>query len=338
MNGIREALLAGLLGMSALAQAEKILTVPAVYKEVAITYAADGVVEAVKQSTVSAQISGRVTEVNFKVGDFVKQGQVIARIDETTVSQQVAGSQAQVAAARAQWDNARTNLERNRQLVAQNFVSKAALDRAESEYKAAEANFKAAQAGSGQAVTTRGFATIAAPYSGVVSAVHVEVGDTVFPGKPLMSGFDPAGLRVVATLAQARLAELKAGLVPRVEIPAQNQWIRAVNQTVLPMADARSLSVQVRLDLPMDTKGLLPGMFARAHFVTGQAQKLLIPTNAVIKRSEVTAVYVVDTKGMAQLRQVRLGDSTPEGIEVLAGVKPGELVALEPVKAGLQSR
>lgn len=320
------------------ASAEPLLTAPVSYKEVASTYAADGQVEAVKQSTVAAQISGRITEVNFKVGDLVKQGQVLVRIDETAVNQQLAGSQAQVAAAKAQLDNARLNLERNKQLVAQNFVSKAALDRAITEFDAAEANYKAALAGSGQASTTRSYATVTAPYSGVVSAVLVEVGDTVFPGKPLMSGFDPSGLRVVANVAQARLSDVQSGLSPRIEIPSLKQWFKVSKQTVLPTADARSLSTQVRLDLPVDSKGLLPGMYARAHFVTGMSQKLLIPIAAVLKRSEVVAVYVVDAKGEVQLRQVRLGDTTPEGIEVLAGVKAGELVALEPVKAGLMAR
>lgn len=317
--------------------AEKIATVPVQYREVATTYATDGTVEAVKQSTVSAQINGRVTEVNFKVGDVVRQGQVIVRIDEAAVGQQLAGSQAQVAAARAQLENARLNFERNRQLVAQNFISRAALDRAEAEFKAAEANYKAAQAGSGQAATTKSYATLTAPYGGVVSAVHVEVGDTTFPGRPLMSGFDPAGLRVLATLPQARLAELNAGSA-RIEIPARNLWIKSVKQTVLPLADARSHTVQVRLDLPADTKNLLPGMFARVHFVTGQAQKLLVPVASVLRRSEVTAVYVVDAKGAVQLRQVRLGEASPEGVEVLAGLKAGESVALDPVKAGLQAR
>lgn len=327
-----------LLGLPVSAQAEKLLTAPVAYRELALTYAADGVVEAVKQSTVAAQIGGRVTEVNFRVGDWVRQGQVIARIDETTVSQQAAGSQAQVVAARALLDNARLNFERNRQLVAQNFVSKAALDRAESEFRAAEAGYKAALAGSGQASATKGFATIMAPYSGVVSAVHVETGDTVFPGRPLMSGFDPSGLRIVANLTQTHLAALKPGELPRIEVPALKKWFQAQRQTVLPLADPRSLSVQVRLDLPADTKGLLPGMFARAYFVTGRAKKLLVPASAVIRRSEVTGVYVVAASGAVQLRQVRLGVVSPEGVEVLSGLRSGEQVAMDPVRAGLAAR
>jgi hypothetical protein len=77
-------------------------------------------------------------------------------------------------------------------------------------------------------------------------------------------------------------------------------------------------------------------MFVRAHFVVGKASKMVIPNSAVLRRSEVVAVYVVDEKGGMQLRQVRLGDTTAEGVvEVLAGLNPGEKVALDPVKAGI---
>lgn len=338
MNSVSRIALVGLLLASSSGYGEKPDTATVSYRQVATTYAADGVVEAVKQSTVAAQISGHVTEVNFRVGDYVRQGQVIVRIDESQVSQQAAGSRAQAAAARAVLENARLNLDRHRQLVSRNFVSKAALDRAEAEFRAAEANFRAAEAASSQAATTRGYATVSAPYSGVVSAVHVEVGDTAFPGKLLMSGFDPEGLRVLATLPQARLALLDAGQLPRIEIPAVRQWIAATRQTLLPLADARSLSTQIRLDLPAKTRGVLPGMFARVHFVTGQARKLLVPAAAVLRRSEVTAVYVVDDRQAVQLRQVRLGDVFAEGVEVLAGLKPGEQVALDPVQAGLQAQ
>jgi hypothetical protein len=77
-------------------------------------------------------------------------------------------------------------------------------------------------------------------------------------------------------------------------------------------------------------------VFARAHFVTGKAPRLLVPREAVVRRSEVTGVYVVDDKGRPQLRQVRLGAATDEqSVEVLSGLKAGERVALDPVKAGM---
>jgi membrane fusion protein, multidrug efflux system len=105
---------------------------------------------------------------------------------------------------------------------------------------------------------------------------------------------------------------------------------------VVPSADPRTHTTQVRLDLPADAQGLLPGVFARAHFVTGRAPRLMVPRAAVLRRSEVTAVYVVDAQGAPRLRQVRVGTASDEkSVEVLAGLKAGEKVALEPVKAGM---
>ena len=171
-------------------------------REVEQTYAAEAIVEAIRQSTVAAQIAGRIVELNFDVGDYVKQGQVILRIDEREVSQAFAGTQAQVAQAQANLSQAKANFERQRLLVSQKFVSQAAMDRAAAEYKAAQAQVAATLASAGQAATTKGFAVIVAPYSGVVAARHVEIGEMARPGRPLMTGFDPAGLRVVAKIPQ----------------------------------------------------------------------------------------------------------------------------------------
>ena len=90
------------------------------------------------------------------------------------------------------------------------------------------------------------------------------------------------------------------------------------------------------MTIPDREKGVYPGMFVRAHFIVGKAKKLLIPSAAVVRRSEVVAVYVVDDKGATKLRQVRLGEASGENeVEVLVGLNPGENVALEPIKAGM---
>jgi multidrug efflux pump subunit AcrA (membrane-fusion protein) len=94
----------------------------------------------------------------------------------------------------------------------------------------------------------------------------------------------------------------------------------------------------VRLELPADVRGVYPGVYARAHFVIGSAPRLLVPRTALLRRSEVTAVYVVDDKGGVQLRQVRLGTASDErSVEILSGLRPGEHVAIEPVKAGVEA-
>jgi RND family efflux transporter MFP subunit len=305
-------------------------------RDVELTTSAEAVVEAVRQSTVSAQIAGRVVELRFDVGDYVKKGEVIARIDERAVAQAVEASEAQVREAQAALANARAQYERSRQLLAQKFISQAALDQAEAAYKAAQARVTALLAGAGAAATERSFATIVAPYSGVVSARHVELGEMATPGRPLMTGFDPSTLRVVATVPQAQVADIRAVGKARIEVPSLGRWVDVKAMTIVPAADPRTHTTRIRLELPAEVRGVVPGVYARAHFVIGAAPRLLVPRAAVLKRSEVTAVYVVNEQGRALLRQVRLGDAGDEtSVEVLAGLKPGERVALEPVKAGM---
>jgi RND family efflux transporter MFP subunit len=305
-------------------------------REVDLGTSAEAVVEAVRQSTVAAQVSGRIVDIRFDVGDRVQKGDVILRIDERAASQAVAASDAQVREAEAGLANARAQYERTKQLVAQKFVSQAALDKAEADFKAAESRMKAMLAGAGAAATEKSFTTIVAPYSGVVSARHVQLGEMAAPGKPLLTGFDPSTLRVVATVASSQVAAIQAGATARIEVPSLDRWIDVKTITVMPSADPRTHTTQVRLDLPVDAKGLLPGVFARAHFVTGKAPRLMVPRAAVLRRSEVTAVYVVGANGQPLLRQVRVGTASDEkSIEVLAGLRPGERVAIEPVKAGM---
>lgn len=326
-----------LLGAATAHANEPLAVAQAQYREVEQTYSVEGLVEATRQSTVSAQISGRIKEINFDVGDHVNKGQVILRIDERETAQALAGSNAQVLQAQATMQNAKATYERSKQLFEQKFISQSALDKAEADYQVARAQAAASEAGAGQASLSHGYSTVVAPYSGVVAARLVEVGEMVMPGKPMMIGFDPAELRVVVSVPQYKLPDIGTHPKAMVEVPSLSRWVKAASTTVQPLADARTHSTQVRVNLPANEAGLYPGMFVRAHFVVGRANRLVIPASAVLHRSEVVAVYVVGEKGGATLRQVRLGEATTDGaIEVLAGLNPGERVALDPIKAGIK--
>jgi RND family efflux transporter MFP subunit len=277
-----------------------------------------------------------VKEILFDVGDTVKKGQVILRIDEREAAQAMAGSQAQLMQAQAAMQKAKSDYERARQLFTQKFISQAALDKAQADYKMALAQAAASEAGAEQSVLAHGYSSVIAPFGGVVGARLVEVGELVTVGKPLMTGFDPAQMRVIVDVPQYRLADIGAHPQARVELPTLNRFVDAASAEVLPSADVRTHSTQVRVYLPVHEAGVYPGMFVRVHFTTGKASKLLIPAGAVLRRSEVVAVYVVDEKGQARMRQVRVGEAAGENeIEVLAGLNPGEKVALDPVKAGM---
>lgn len=340
--GAAALLAAGLLAASlaSAGQAASNPAAPAVtqvvaYRDMLDVISAEGVVEAVRQSTVAAQVAGQIVELKVKVGDRVQSGQVLARIDARTAQQAVSSSRSLLAEAQAGLTNAVRAHERARQLFAQRFISKAALDQAELDYRAAEARVAALQANAAMAATASTLTTITAPFAGVVAATTVEVGDMAMPGRALVTVFDPAAMRVVATLSQASLGEIKLDRPIRVELPELKRSMTAKQVTLVPLADSRTHTARLRLELG-ESAGLLPGQFARVYFASGVARKLAIPASAVLRRSEVTAAYVIDARGQAQLRQIRTGDVGADGdVEVLAGLREGERVALDPVRSGL---
>lgn len=294
-------------------------------KEVAVGFPAEATVEAVRQATIAAQIAGRVLDVRADAGQRIRQGELLMRLD----AREAAGGNA---AAQAQLIQARASYERTRNLFKQKFVSQAALDQAEAAYKAAQGSADASGA-------TSSHANITAPISGVVAQRHLELGDMAAPGVPLFTVYEPKGLRVIVNIPQYKLAEVKRAASARIEFPELNQSVAASRIEVLPTVDARSHTATARLYLPEGLPGIVPGMAARAHFAVGMAKKLTVPPAAVLRRGEITGVYVLDDKGAPRLRQIRLGEAVANGdLEILAGLNSGEQVSLEPIKAGIAVR
>lgn len=299
----------------------------------------DGVVEAVRQTVIAAQVPGAVVELNVKAGDRVQAGQLLLRIDARAADQTAAASNAQVQAARAALDVATREYERQKQLHQKKYISQAALERAESEFKATSAQVAAQMAQAGAARTLTGLHTVRAPYAGVVAEVPVALGDMAMPGRPLLTLYDPAALRVTASVPQSASGSVQADTV-RVELPglaASQQWPRATRVQVLPTVDAATHTVQVRAELGAGPDGVAPGMFARLWLpVTGSAtagKTVTVPLKAVVRRAEMTGVYVQGEGGKPLLRQVRLGRVEGERVEVLSGVAPGEQVVVDPQSA-----
>jgi len=313
----------GLLVASAAAWAAEPLPVLSVQPHaVDIGFPSEAVVEAVQQATVGAQIQGRVLEVMADAGKLVRKGDLLMRIDAREAAEAAR-------AAEAQYANAKVNYERTRSLVTQKFLSAAALDKAKADFDAASANRAAAGA-------SQSHASIVSPINGIVARRHAELGDMATPGKPLFTIYEPGGLRVTASVPQYRLKEIRSVRTARVEFPELGKWVDATSVILLPTADATTHVSQVRVNLPALPEAT-PGMFARVHFVLGQAEKLTVPAAAVLRRGEVAAVYVQTADNRLSLRQLRLGDPVGQGeIEVLAGLASGDKVVTDPVKAAIQ--
>lgn len=296
----------------------------------------DAKVEAVRETLLSAQVPGAIVALSAKAGDSVKTGQELARIDARMASQGAAASNAQVAAAQATLNVASKEYERQKQLFTKRYISQAALDGAEAQWRAAQAQVTALQAQAGVAATQTGLHSLRAPYSGLVSTVPVSLGDMAMPGRPLLSLYDPTALRVTAQLTQDQARQLRAAAGVQVEIPGLNDkrlTVAATQVQVLPTADPLSHTVTVRVQLPGHLQGVVPGMFGRLWWqgdAPAATQRVSIPVTAVVRRAEMTGVYVKAQNGKPQLRQVRLGPQQADMVEVLSGLRVGDRVAMQP--------
>ena len=294
----------------------------------------DGVVEAVRQTVIAAQVSGAVVEIKVKAGDRVAAGQVLMRLDARAADQSAAASDAQVRAARAAQDVAAKEFARQKQLAADQFISAAALDRAEAEFKAAQAQAAAQMAQAGAVRTQSGFFVVQAPYAGIVSEVPVMPGEMAMPGRALLTLFDPSALRVSASVPQSAAASIGDGKAVQAEIPslpsAAQRMQTPARVQVLPSADLATHTLTLRADLAPGLAGAMPGQFARLWLpAAGTAASPWVPAQAIVRRAEMTGLYVLDAKRQPLLRQVRLGRSDGAQVEVLSGLNAGEQVATD---------
>ncbi len=253
----------------------------------------DGTIEAVNQATVSAQTAGRITEILYDVNDVVPAGAVIIRLKGSEQRAGLQGAQAALTEAKARNAEAATTYERISELFQRHVVSKAQLDQATANRDAAAARLTSAEAGIATAREGVGYTEIRAPYGGVVTKRFVEVGESVSPGTPLMSGLSLRDLRVNINVPQGIVMQVRR--LKRAAVYVGNQRVEATKITIFPEAATPSSTFRARLELPPDAIDLAPGMYVKVGLVVGEEDRLLIPASAVVERSEITGVYVLDT-------------------------------------------
>lgn len=326
-------LISALAAFSAAAQhGAPLVTVVAEYRSIPREYRFDGVVEAINRTTVSAQTSGQVEAVFFDVDDFVKKNEIVARLKDTEHQARVTSAAAELKSATAQVRQTQDEHARVQGLHKKELVSDSAMDEATAKLKGAKARFEGAVAGLDQAQEQLEYTRIRAPYSGLVTHRHLEVGESARPGQPVMSGISLEELRVILDVPQSLIPTVRDGSEVLVYLPG-GRTFSAKKLTVFPFADPGSNTFKVRVDLPKGVKVLFPGMFVKTGILTGEKQELVISEAAVVYRSEVTGVYVQSGEGRLHFRQVRLGRDLGDALVVLSGLTEGERVAIDPVSA-----
>jgi membrane fusion protein, multidrug efflux system len=283
------------------------------------TLSAIGTAAAVRGVTVSADLPGIVERITFDSGKAVSEGEILVQLDTRQ-------EHAQLAAAEAQRDLARANLERMRSLSEQRVVSRA-------EYDQAEAAFKQAEASGVEIRATIARKTIRAPFSGVLGIRQVNLGQYLSGGSPIVPLQSLRPIYVNFAVPQQQVAALKVGTEVRVAV--DNADVRTAGKVtaVDAVIDAATRNVQVQATLSNADGKLRPGMFVQATALVGAGETVItLPGSAVNYAPYCDSVFVVDNlkspkgetyRGVVQ-RFVKLGSARGDQIAVLGGVKPGD--------------
>ncbi len=286
---------------------------------------ASGAIAAWEEITIGAEAPGlRVTDVSVEVGDTVRRGEVLIRLDARMRRTSLAQSEAGLAQAQANAAIAAKRAKRTRELATQHFISQQDADQAEAEAIGANAQLRTARSALEAARVEFDFTDIRAPHDGVISARTVQPGQVVESSGELLKLIRDHRLEWRAELAEADLPRVVPGMPVRMRGPDGKPIEGRVRQ-VSPALDERRRTGVVYADLA-HPESLRAGMFTSGVIVLGSEQGLVIPLEAVVRRDGRAYVYVVDDRNFARERRIRTAVTAGTGVNVSEGLAAGDRV------------
>jgi len=323
-----------------------------------VMYDAVGTVRARVSATVSSKLMGTIQAFTVKEGDLVKSGDLLVQLDERQVSAQLNQAQAALAEARkaetgavsaqtaaeAGAQRALLSYRRNRTMLeggaitqetfesveAQHKQAQAALAQARAMVEAAQFRINQAQAAVDAATVARKDARILAPFDGKVTAKLADAGALAAPGTPLLTLEREGGYRVDLVVPEAYIQSIRTGQAVNVRIPSVGESpIAGTVDVIVPSADQGSRTFVVQVGVS-DPESLRSGMFARVPLTIGEQKTLRIPESAVVRRGQLTGVFIVDEKNTARFRLIRIGRAYGNQVEVISGIKDGTRLVTAP--------
>lgn len=269
-----------------------------------------GTVQAVVQAEISAKISGNIVAIPVDLGSRVKQGELLVEISAGEIS-------AQVQQAKAQLEQAKRNLLREENLLKKNAATPEMVKSLQDSARIAEAAYR-------ETLTMLDYARVAAPFTGIVTRKHANIGDLATPGKPLLNIEAENNLQVLTDIPEAMILQIDKGDRLKVFVPSVGLTVEGTVAEVSPTADPSSRTAPIKLRIPADEK-LRSGQFARVTLAMAQAETLTVPAEAVVSFGQMQKVFVV-IDGKARLRLVRTGAQGDDYVEILSGLEEEEMV------------
>ena len=311
-----------------------------------------GTLHARETAILSAQVMGRIQQVLVSAGESVRAGQTLVVLDDAALRASANQAQAAVRAAQGQQAAAQTDaniaastLGRYQQLQAEKSVSPQEMDEVARRAEAASARLDAVRAQTeaardqaNGAAAMLSYTRLRAPFSGVVTARMADPGTMASPGMPLLQVDQAGSLQLQTTVDESAISAIHKGM--KVQVTIDGAGPTALTGTIAEInaaADFASHSFLVKIDLPSSSL-LRSGMFATAEFPNGVRQAILIPRSAVVSRGSLQCAYVLDGRGIAQLRSITFGAAQGNLVEVLSGISAGEKLVDAPADRDLAGK
>lgn len=266
---------------------------------------------------ISPRLSAEVVEILASAGDRVTNGQVLVRLDDRTIREQVTAAEAMLRQAESEY-------RRTRQLFEKDATTEQALTAAESAYKAAAANAE-------QISVLRSYATVVSPIDGIITERHIEAGDLAHPGQALLGLYDPTDMRLEVPVPVRLIDQFQLGQERIATLDFPSGVHTAIVTEIVGDIDARSRTRRVKLRLSSAGGDILPGTFGRIWAETDPREAVLIPPAAIVRVGQLEMVDLVSGDRILR-RLIKTGPVHDGEVEVLSGLNPGDRILAQPAR------
>lgn len=311
-------------------QVSGITTVPVSWSTVDEVYQATGTVRSDSVSIVASRAMGMVTSLFVREGDSVKAGQILLTIDDRDALSRAHAAQMAVESAAQNKSLAESTWQRYKNLYDDNALARQEMDQVETQKKIAQSEYQRAAALAREANAHLSFTRVTAPVSGRVTEKRIDAGSMVSPGLPLFV-IEAAGGSYIESAVDAGWGDkIKPGLAVEALVETINQPITGTIREVFPAVDHLSRTFTIKVGLA-DVRPR-SGLFARIKIPVGKKQAIIIPNQAIVRKGQLTGVYVVESDNIIIYRLIRAGAANGSQTEILSGLAENERIIVSGVE------